>query len=194
MVNSFVNFLLCGFDRKQSFLYNASAEQASKSEWLPDILLNPNSTPAVFCIVQIWSDRLHRVHAKCDNVVSPLRERRSNNTHLCRWVGGLRVEVGAGLWEDAPPMMVVHQYYCTQYSIDFIFKKYIYINMFLCGLRLNVVVCFKFTPTPEGNVKHLLFYSNIFHVKRMDRLKIVTSVHFALVLSLSLVMSLSWNV
>lgn len=50
------------------------------------------------------------------------------------------------------------------------------------------------SPTPEGNVKHLLFYCNIFHVKSMNRFKIVTSVNFALVLSLSvtLVMSLSW--
>lgn len=38
------------------------------------------------------------------------------------------------------------------------------------NININV---FKFTPTPEGNVKHLLFYSNIFHVKSMDPLKIV---------------------
>lgn len=70
--------------------------------------------------------------------------------------------------------------------------------MFLCGLRMYkykyLHKCFKFPPTPEGNVKHSLLNSNDFHVKSMDRLKIVTSVNFALVLSpsVTLVMSLSW--
>lgn len=110
------------------------------SEYLISVYIKCGTKhPVVLSTDQIWLGRLCTHHhaltkraktlANCHTSSPPLGWR-SSNTCLCCWVGGLRVELGAALWEDAPPTTMCR----SQPVFELVLKKKT-VNVYICGLR-----------------------------------------------------------